>query len=635
MVAEALALAPARERAGMRDGVLAVLVAAVVVSLGAAGGGYFPSSWGWLELLVLVVAVWAIAGGGIAVPTRGEAVFLGAFVLLAALAARSDVNEAARTVLYVTSAAVTAMVVRRRSAFSVPVGILGGATAIAAYSLGTRLFPDRIGTFDSIARYRLSTPIGYWNALGLLCALAVLLAVALAASADTPLRAAAAGVTVPPAAAALYFTFSRGSWLALAIGLAVGIALDPRRLRLSTFAAALAAPAGIAVWLGSRSSALTHQHATLARAAHDGHRLAAIVVCLAVLAGALAAVLTFARRRVALPAAAQRGYAALLFAAALVAIGAALARADGPAGLAARAWNSFAAAPPQTQVDLRKRLFSFSGNGRADLFRAALDDGRAHPLLGSGAGSYESYWLANRSSVLKVRDAHSLYLETFAELGIVGLILLVVALGAPLVAAIGARRRPGVAAIAGAYVAYLVHAGFDWDWEVPAVTLAALLTGVALLAFARSEDDERRTISPRARNVLLAGAAVVGTSAFVFLVGQMQLSRAAAAADSARWTQAEAAARSASHWLPWSTEPERRLGEAQLAQGQRTAARVSFGKALSKDDGDWSLWLDLARASTGKVQAVALAHASRLNPRSPEIAELDAELGGIDIGVGK
>ena len=556
---------------------LAVLAGAVVVGPAAAGGGYFPSSWGWLELLVLAVAVWAIAGGAVVVPARLEVAFVGSFALLTALAATSDVNEAARTAVYATTAAAALAFARRRSAFAMLAGILGGATAVAVYALATRLFPDRIGTFDSIARYRLSTPVGYWNALGLLCALAVLLAIGLAASAGTAFRAALAGSTVPPAAVALYFTFSRGSWLALAIGLAVAVALDPRRLRLSAFAAALAAPAALAVWPASRSPALTHQRATLARAAHDGHRLALVVVCLAFTAAVLAAVLARARRRVRVPASAQRAYAAAVVVIAMAGIGLALARFGGPAGLAQHAWHSFAAAPPKTQVDLRKRLYSWSGNGRADLFRAALADGRAHPLLGSGAGSFESYWLAHRPTGLKVRDAHSLYLETFAEHGIVGLILLLAGLAMPLVAAVRARRRPGVAAITGAYVAYLVHAGFDWDWEVPAVTLAALLIGVALLAFARS----------------------------------------------------------ASRWQPWSTEPWRRLGEAQLAQGNLAAARTSFHKAITKDRGDWSLWFDLARASTGTTQSSALAHASRLNPRSPEIAELSAELAGIDIGVGK
>ena len=239
---------------------------------------------------------------------------------------------------------------------------------------------------------------------------------------------------------------------------------------------------------------------------------------------------------------------------------------------------------------------------------------------------------------MKVRDAHSLYLETFAELGIVGLILLVVALGTPLVAVVRARKRPGVAAVAGAYAAYLVHAGFDWDWEVTAVTLAALFVGVALLAAGRSDDDERREMPPRLRYGLLAGAVVVGAAGFVFLAGQMQLSRASAAASAGHWTQAERDARSASRWLPWSTDPWRRLGEAQLAQGRPAAARRSFRKAVSKDRGEWNLWFDLARASTGRTQAVALARAARLDPLGPEIGEFRTELGssgGIEIGVGK
>ena len=63
-------------------------------------------------------------------------------------------------------------------------------------------------------------------------------------------------------------------------------------------------------------------------------------------------------------------------------------------------------------------------------------------------------------------DAHSLYLETLAELGLVGLALLVLALAPPLVAGF----RGVEAAATGGYVAFLIHAGLDWDWELPAVT---------------------------------------------------------------------------------------------------------------------------------------------------------------------
>ena len=46
----------------------------------------------------------------------------------------------------------------------------------------------------------------------------------------------------------------------------------------------------------------------------------------------------------------------------------------------------------------------------------------------------------------------------------------------------GARRHPLVPGAAGAYAAYLVHTGVDWDWELPAVTLAGLLCGAAILS---------------------------------------------------------------------------------------------------------------------------------------------------------
>jgi O-Antigen ligase len=616
------------------DGASFGLGAIGIAALGAAHGGYFPTSWGWAIVAFVAVLVWPLTVGATRRPSRFEGAFVGALLAFACWFALSAIwgttsaaiEETARVLVYVMAAAVGLIVVRRGNVHALLAGTLTGTTALACYALATRLFPDRIGTFDSIAGYRLATPIGYWNALGLLCAIAALLAVGLAASSSSPVRAALAAAPVPVLLATLYFTFSRGSWIALGIGLGVAIALDPRRIRLTATALAAGAPAALGVLAASRSTPLTHLQSTVALAAHDGHRLALLLVAFVVASAALTAALVLSRNLVSIPPRVSRIYPVALAAAGVIAVVVVLVDVGGPSAAARRAWGSFAAPPPKTQVDLGKRLFSFSGNGRADLFRAAWHDATAHPIIGSGAGSYEAYWLAHRTVQMKVRNAHSLYLETLAETGIIGLAILLLALGAPLVAAVRARKRRGVAAATGAYVAYLAGAAVDWDWQITSVTLAAIFVGVALLAAARPDEEHDREASPLLRYGALGVAVAIGVVGFVFLVGNMFLSRATSAASDGKWTAAAHDAHRASTWLPWSTQPWKQLGEAQLASGHVVLAQSSFRKAIAKDDGDWSLWFDLARASTGTAQHAALAHATKLDPLSPEIVRFRSDL---------
>ena len=153
----------------------------------------------------------------------------------------------------------------------------------------------------------------------------------------------------------------------------------------------------------------------------------------------------------------------------------------GPAAAARRAYHAFNAPAPLVKSDASNRLFSLSGSNRSDYWRVAWREVEADPWLGGGAGSFQRYWLRHRSANLPVLDAHSLYLETLAELGPVGLALLLCVLAVPLLGLRAARRMSLAAPAFGGYVAYLVHAGIDWDWEMPAVTLTALVCGVALL----------------------------------------------------------------------------------------------------------------------------------------------------------
>ena len=121
---------------------------------------------------------------------------------------------------------------------------------------------------------------------------------------------------------------------------------------------------------------------------------------------------------------------------------------------------------------------------RAWYWHVAWQETAEAPVVGRGAGTFERSWLEEQPIPVFVLDAHSLYLEMLAELGLVGLALLALVLVPPLVGAF----RGASAAAAGAYVAFLVHAGVDWDWEMPAVTLAGLFCGAVLL---RRSQEER------------------------------------------------------------------------------------------------------------------------------------------------
>jgi O-antigen ligase len=170
------------------------------------------------------------------------------------------------------------------------------------------------------------------------------------------------------------------------------------------------------------------------------------------------------------------------------------------------------AAAAATAVVLTALATTGLGGDRPSYWRVARELDREEPLLGTGAGTFGDYWLALRPIPSDVRDAHSLYLETLAELGPVGLALLLAALAPPAVATARAGSRPLVAAAAGAYAAFLLHAGIDWDWEMPAVTLAGLGCAAALLASGRR--DGETSLSPAAR----AGAIALALSLAVLAV---------------------------------------------------------------------------------------------------------------------
>ena len=142
------------------------------------------------------------------------------------------------------------------------------------------------------------------------------------------------------------------------------------------------------------------------------------------------------------------------------------------------------------------RLASVQSN-RYDYWRVAMRSFADHPLAGVGSAGFRVEWLRERPFRESVRDAHSLYLETAAELGLAGLACLFALFGGVAAGAARARRRAGpvvAPAIAGT-ATWAVHAGIDWDWELPALSLLALLLAARLLA--TSEPAEYAPAAPQ------------------------------------------------------------------------------------------------------------------------------------------
>jgi hypothetical protein len=516
---------------------------ALELLLGLEGGGYYPTAWGIATVAALAVAtVSAVRAGGV----RAHGWFLGvfaAFVAWVALqatrpgAATRGVAELERDVLYLAIAWAGLELLHRETAANALAGIGSAICALGLDGLLHVLSPIHIAA-DAYEGRLLFRPLGYANACGVLAAIGVVIALGAAA------RSRAAGVALVPLMLALALSGSRGAALALLVGLATAAALHPQRGEFAGTALRLL-PAPTALGLFALRSHVTDVNVSSAVVARDCV-VVAVVACVAV---SVQAVLALRLRHIVVPV-----------------VGATLGLGD-----------------------------------RAAYWRVAWLDVRAHPLLGSGPGTFAREWLAHRTTPTGALNAHNLYLETLAELGPIGVTLLGATLVVPLVVVIR-RRSPIGAVAAGAYATFLAHAALDWDWQMPAVTIAGLLCGICAL---RAAQDALP--SPRALRPMLALASVLALVVAAAGIGNAELARAA------RGRSVEAA-RTAAALQPWSGEPRRLLAELLLARGDRAQARRLLRAALARDPGDVAAWYDLARAGTTAQRSTAVLQVAKLDP---------------------
>ena len=604
-----------------------------VVAVGGTQGGYFPNMWGPSAAVMLALtALWLITSGRTDAG-RPDVLFVGLLILLVVWVALSiawssapaqSVLDVERLLVPVAGTIAVLLLCRRRGVADVVLAVAVAITVLCAYGLATRLFPDHFGVeFEPIAGYRLSEPIGYWNGLGILAAMGLVLSVGTAIEATSLWRRVVGSVSLVVLAPTLYFTYSRGSWIALAVGVGAVLLVTPRRLATIGSLALLAPAPVLAVLAASQFSALTRLQATLAAATDEGRDLTLVLLGIGALAAGAALLLHVLATRI------DAGQRARVVLGSALAVGVAtalvlvFAQAGAPWTLASDAVDAFQRPPAAGDADgdLNDRLFDFSGSGRVDLWRVALSTAESEPLLGTGAGTFERYWQQDARWTFKARDAHNLYLETLAELGPIGLAILAAVMLVALAACVAARRSPLVPIAFGAFVAYAVHAGVDWDWELPAVTLAAFIVGTLGLVALRT--GEARRLAKPARVAATAATAGVAAVAVLGFVGNDALDRAEYALGVGNPSAAVREARIAKQFAPWSPYPLTVRGEALLALGRVGEARTAFRDSIEVDDGYWRAWLGLGVASSGRERRAAIAEAKRLYPRSAEIQETE------------
>jgi tetratricopeptide (TPR) repeat protein len=396
------------------------------------------------------------------------------------------------------------------------------------------------------------------------------------------------------------------------------VATDLRwRACASLCVAAAAAVSGVAVL--TRSPQLVDGPLTSSAASSQGHR-AAIVYALVCIA---AAATQYALAR--LEPLEERSYAKLGRA---LAIAAAVAAAIGIAAAnpvaQAREFASRPHAVSSSSGFAATHLLAANGSGRWQQWSSAVDEWRTRPLLGGGAGSYYRWWLRHGSLPLQVRNAHSLYLEAMGELGIVGLALLVVALGGGVLVGVrllrvGGQTRHLAAGFLATYVAFLVGLGIDWIWQLAAVGVVGVAVLGVLLSGETGAAAARRSLTVPAPAVAAVG--VLATVAMLIgLLPELRLNASYAAARGRDLETAFQAAEDARTIQPWATPPRLQLALLAEQLGDLGAARAEIRSALEKDSGDWQLWLVDSRIEVergrGRAARAALRRAAALNPTS-------------------
>jgi hypothetical protein len=607
----------------------------------------------WSEITVMLLAAGACAAvvliGG---PGRAwgavTIVLFAAFTALAAVSILWSVQPdwswfGANQLLCYLSAFAGAVALGRLTPQHWPALVGGVATAMAvvsAYSLLAKVFPATLAPANFYGR--LLAPFGYWNAIGVSAALGLppCLWAATRRLRCVVLRA----LTVPAMTlmiGVVVLSYSRSAVLVAALGVAAWLAFVPLRLR-SALMLALAGVGAvpIVVWaLGSH--ALTSDHIALSAQDAAGHSFGLVVIVVLVVVTAAGFAASLMMDRVAVPAVARRRIGTVLV------VGASLIPVAGVAALAvssrglfgeiSHAWHSLTSAN-SVVLDNSSRITQL-GSSRPLYWHQGLSVGEHALLKGVGELGYGIARLRYTTSSAKTDQAHSYLVQTFADLGLIGLALTLALLAAWVRAAarplsLRARwqsltpaqveERQGLVALAVIVVVFGVQSMLDFTFFFPGVTIPALLcagwlAGRGPLLSPVGWRRERGTIRDRPGAGLLVTLLVAAMLAGAWIVWQpLRSANALSTAEAATSNSvAFAAAASSAGNDPLSIEPLLVLSSLYQGVKDNSAARAELVKATQRqpDNPETWVWLGNFDLKTGDLSGATatMGHVLRLD----------------------
>jgi O-antigen ligase len=508
-------------------------------------------------------------------------------------------------------------------------GVAAAAVIVCGAALIARLLPDLILDPSLTIESRLAYPLTYWNALGILACVGLILCFHFASSArdPRPARVLAAGA-VPLLALTLLYTLSRGAIWAAALALVIYLVLGrPRGAPAALLA--VGPPTLILALIATPTTAVSNGYPLLTVDA--GRKVAdALVLCM-LAAMALRFVLAGLDRRVValrLPAVPRgRPLVAALAGGVLALI--LIAVALGAPKVATDKYSEFTDTADTATAKGEARLLSVRPEARLALWDVALDAYRQDNFHGTGAGTYPLNWERERESNGHILDAHSAYLETLGDLGLVGALALVVALVSILGAFAYRARGPDralFAALFAAGVAWALHAAVDWDWQMPAVTFWLFALGGTALSRSLRRRRRRSRRSLRRIGVRVAGVAFCLAVAVLparIAISQARLESSLGAMQRGECGPARAEARSALDAVGERPTPYQVIGYCDLEQGRYRAALGAMTAAQDRDPHSATANYDLAvaRAAAGLDPTRAIGAATHLSPLEPRARE--------------